>query len=159
VGIITNDVANGDLFLYDSVEQEFTHSKVLNGDYKITGSLDVTGSIISNTISASVVTADEFIVGVAGTPVIESANNLQITAVSDINIVGDNFISLTSGLSGTMLSSSAEVTIDNILTLSTTIGETPTLPPTGSIMSSGSLIGDTKLYYFNGTIWKEVAFV
>jgi hypothetical protein len=159
VGIITNDVANGDLFLYDSVEQEFTHSKVLNGDYKITGSLDVTGSIISNTISASVVTADEFIVGVAGTPVIESGNNLQITAVSDINIVGDNFISLTSGLSGTMLSSSAEVTIDNILTLSTTIGETPTLPPTGSIMSSGSLIGDTKLYYFNGTIWKEVAFV
>ena len=159
VGIITNDVANGDLFLYDSVEQEFTHSKVLNGDYKITGSLDVTGSIISNTISASAVTADEFIVGVAGTPVIESGNNLQITAVSDINIVGDNFISLTSGLSGTMLSSSAEVTIDNILTLSTTIGETPELPPTGSIMSSGSLIGDTKLYYFNGTIWKEVAFV
>jgi hypothetical protein len=159
VGTITFDVANGDIFLYDSVEQEFTHSKVLNGDYKITGSLDVTGSIISNTISASVVTADEFIVGVAGTPVIESANNLQITAVSDINIVGDNFISLTSGLSGTMLSSSAEVTIDNILTLSTTIGETPTLPPTGSIMSSGSLIGDTKLYYFNGTIWKEVAFV
>lgn len=159
VGIITNDVANGDLFLYDSVEQEFTHSKVLNGDYKITGSLDVTGSIIANTISASAVTADEFIVGVAGTPVIESGNNLQITAVSDINIVGDNFISLTSGLSGTMLSSSAEVTINNILTLSTTIGETPQLPPTGSIMSSGSLIGDTKLYYFNGTIWKEVAFV
>ena len=159
VGTITVDVANGDLFLYDSVEQEFTHSKVLNGDYKITGSLDVTGSIISNTISASVVTADEFIAGVAGTPVIESGNNLQITAVSDINIVGDNFISLTSGLSGTMLSSSAEVTIDNILTLSTTIGETPELPPTGSIMSSGSLIDDTKLWFFNGTEWKEIAFV
>jgi hypothetical protein len=159
VGIITNDVANGDLFLYDSVEQEFTHSKVLNGDYKITGSLDVTGSIISNTISASVITADSFIAGDVGTPTINSANDLELVASNNININGSNSIDLTAGISGLMLSSSKSITVDNLLNISKTIGDNPFSPVTGSIMNSGSIDSDSKLWFYNGSEWKEIAFV
>jgi len=159
VGIITNDVANGDLFLYDSVEQEFTHSKDLNGDYKITGSLDVTGSIISTTISASVITADSIIAGDVGVPTINSATDLELVASNNINIKGSNSIDLTAGISGLILSSSKSITVDNLLNISKTIGDNPFSPVTGSIMNSGSIDSDSKLWFYNGSEWKEIAFV
>ena len=151
VGNITVDIMDGDILRWVAAEQEFTHSHDLSGDYKITGSLDVTGSIISNTISASVITADSFIAGDVGTPTLSAAVDLEIDA--------GNSISLTSGINGTFLSSSGEIRIQNLLTIDKTIGDSISTPLTGSIMNSGSVDDDTKLWFFNGTEWKEIAFV
>ena len=160
VGTITNDVANGDLFLYDSVEQEFTHSKVLNGDYKITGSVDTKGSMdVSGSITViGTVTADSFVAGDVGTPTITSATDLDMEATNFVNIDGGG-INLTAAGSGIILSSSADITVNYMLNLGKTIGEPTTSPATGSIMNSGSIDSDSKLWFFNGTEWKEIAFV
>ena len=159
VGNITVDVMDGDILRWVAAEQEFTHSKDLNGDYKITGSLDVTGSIISNTISASVITADSIIAGDVGVPTINSATDLELVASNDINIKGSNSIDLTAGISGLILSSSKSITVDNLLNISKTIGDNPFSPVTGSIMNSGSIDSDSKLWFYNGSEWKEIAFV
>ena len=160
VGSITVDVANGDLFLYDSVEQEFTHSKVLNGDYTLTGSLDTKGSVdVSGSITVlGTVTADSFIAGDVGTPTINSATDLDISATNAVNIDGGG-INLTAAGSGIILSSSADITVNYMLNLGKTIGEPTISPATGSIMNSGSIDSDSKLWFFNGTEWKEIAFV
>ena len=147
VGTITVDVSMGDILVYDSVAQEFTHSQDLTGNYKITGSIDTKGSI---SVSGSV-TADSFIAGDVGTPTISAATDLEIDA--------GNSITLTSGINGTFLSSSAEIRIQNLLTIDKTIGDSIPTPLTGSIMNSGSVTEDTKLWFFNGTEWKEIAFV
>ena len=160
VGDITVDVANGDIFLYDSVEQEFTHSKVLNGDYKITGSVDTKGSMdVSGSITVlGTVTADSFVAGDVGTPTINSATDLDMEATNAVNIDGGG-INLTAAGSGMILSSSTDITVNHMLTLGKTIGEPSTSPVTGSIMNSGSIDSDSKLWFFNGTEWKEIAFV
>ena len=147
VGDMTVDIADGDILTWVAAEQEFTHSKALTGDYQITGSVDTKGSM---NVSGSV-TADSFIAGDVGTPTISAAADLEINA--------GNSITLTSGINGTFLSSSAEIRIQNLLTIDKTIGESLTTPLTGSIMNSGSVIGDSKLWFFNGTEWKEIAFV
>ena len=144
---MTVDIADGDILTWVAAEQEFTHSKGLTGDYQITGSVDTKGSM---NVSGSV-TADSFIAGDVGTPTISAAADLEINA--------GNSITLTSGINGTFLSSSAEIRIQNLLTIDKTIGESLTTPLTGSIMNSGSVIGDSKLWFFNGTEWKEIAFV
>ena len=146
VGTITVDVANGDLFLYDSVEQEFTHSKSLNGDYQLTGSLNLSGSI-----SASVITATSFVGGDVGTPILSAATTLEINS--------GNSIEIKTGAGGLILSSSADVRIEKLLTLEKVIGDLGISPLTGSIMNSGSIDSDSKLWFFNGTEWKEIAFV
>jgi len=160
VGNITIDVANGDILLYDSVEQEFTHSKALNGDYTLTGSLDTKGSVdVSGSITVlGTVTADSFIAGDVGTPTINSATDLDMSATNAVNIDGGG-INLTAAGSGVILSSSADITVNYMLTLGKTIGEPTTSPVTGSIMNSGSIDSDSKLWFFNGTEWKEIAFV
>jgi hypothetical protein len=141
VGTITVDVAMGDILVYDSVAQEFTHSQDLTGNYKITGSIDVTGSI----------TADSFIAGDVGTPIINAATLLEIKAGTSVEI--------TAGDDGLILSSSADVRVNDMLTLEKTIGNPSTLPSTGSMMNSGSIDSDSKLWFYNGTDWKEVQFV
>ena len=160
MGNITIDVANGDILLYDSVEQEFTHSKALNGDYTLTGSLDTKGSVdVSGSITVlGTVTADSFIAGDVGTPTINSATDLDMSATNAVNIDGGG-INLTAAGSGVILSSSADITVNYMLNLGKTIGEPTTSPATGSIMNSGSIDSDSKLWFFNGTEWKEIAFV
>jgi|TARA_B110000240_G_scaffold31359_1_gene33552 hypothetical protein len=141
VGTITVDVLEGDILVYDSVAQEFTHSQDLTGNYKITGSINVTGSI----------TADSFIAGDVGTPTINAATLLEIKAGTSVEI--------TAGDDGLILSSSADVRVNDMLTLEKTIGNPTTLPSTGSMMNSGSIDSDSKLWFYNGTAWKEVQFV
>jgi hypothetical protein len=147
VGTITVDVAEGDILVYDSVAQEFTHSQDLTGNYKITGSIDTKGSI---NVSGSV-TADSFVAGDVGTPIISAATLLEINA-------GNN-VSITAGAGGLILSSSADVRVNHMLTLEKTIGNPSASPLTGSMMNSGSIDSDSKLWFFNGTEWKEIAFV
>jgi len=147
VGTITVDVAEGDILVYDSVAQEFTHSQDLTGNYKITGSIDTKGSI---NVSGSV-TADSFIAGDVGTPTISAATTLEIDA--------GNTIQITTGGGGLILSSSADVRVNHMLTLEKTIGNPTASPLTGSMMNSGSIGTDSKLWFFNGTEWKEIAFV
>jgi hypothetical protein len=147
VGTITVDVAEGDILVYDSVAQEFTHSQDLTGNYKITGSIDTKGSI---NVSGSV-TADSFIAGDVGTPTISAATTLEIDA--------GNTIQITTGGGGLILSSSADVRVNHMLTLEKTIGNPSASPLTGSMMNSGSIGTDSKLWFFNGTEWKEIQFV
>ena len=147
VGTITVDVAEGDILVYDSVAQEFTHSQDLTGNYKITGSIDTKGPI---NVSGSV-TADSFIAGDVGTPTISAATTLEIDA--------GNTIQITTGGGGLILSSSADVRVNHMLTLEKTIGNPSASPLTGSMMNSGSVTEDSKLWFFNGTEWKEISFV
>jgi hypothetical protein len=60
----------------------WTGSNTFEGNQTIFGNLSVTGSI----------TGDSFIVGGAGTPIIESATNLEISASADINIFSQNMV-------------------------------------------------------------------
>jgi hypothetical protein len=60
----------------------WTGSNTFEGNQTINGNLSVTGSI----------TGDSFIVGGAGTPIIESATNLEISASADINIFSQNMV-------------------------------------------------------------------
>ena len=147
VGTITVDVAEGDILVYDSVAQEFTHSQDLTGNYKITGSIDTKGSI---NVSGSV-TADSFIAGDVGTPIINAATLLEINA--------GNSVSITAGAGGLILSSSADVRVNTMLTIEKTIGNPSASPLTGSMMNSGSIDSDSKLWFYNGTVWKEISFV
>ena len=80
-------------------------------------------------------------------------------APKEIHNHNDNKISLTSGTGGLVLSSSADVRVHHILTLEKTIGEPNVGPLTGSLMNSGSIDSDSKLWFFNGTEWKERAVV
>jgi hypothetical protein len=128
-----NSLFSGDILTYNSSAGYWENTKQLAGNYVITGSLLVTGSI----------TADSFIAGDVGTPLIDSATSLDLTAATEI----------------TLTSAGDGVVIEDVLVLNKIIGDTPTLPLTGSLMNSGSIDGDTKLWFFNGTSWKEVAFV
>ena len=124
---------SGQILAYNSPAGYWENTSQLDGDYVITGSLLVTGSI----------TADSFIAGDVGTPIIDSATSLDLTAATEI----------------TLTSAGDGVVIEDVLVLNKVIGDNPTLPLTGSLMNSGSIDGDTKLWFFNGTSWKEVAFV
>jgi hypothetical protein len=68
----------------DTIEGNYawTGSNTFEGNQTINGNLSVTGSI----------TGDSFIVGGAGTPIIESATNLEISASADINIFSQNMV-------------------------------------------------------------------
>jgi hypothetical protein len=124
----------GDLVKYNATTEKWENTLQLNGAYIITGSLFVTGGAV---------TADSFVAGDVGTPIIDSATSLDISAATEVYIssTGDG------------------VVIEDILVLNKVIGDTPTAPLTGSLMNSGSVDDDTKLWFFNGTEWKEVAFV
>ena len=82
------------------------------------------------------VTADEFIVGDSGTPSISSANNLEISASVDINMIAQ------------------EVNINDVLVL-TPRTTNPVSPSSGSIITSGS--GATiKPYFWDGNSWNAL---
>jgi len=124
----------GDLVKYNATTEKWENSLQLNGAYVITGSLFVTGGAV---------TADSFIAGDVGTPIIDSATSLDISAATEVYIT----------------STGNGVVIEDIMVLNKVIGDAPTSPLTGSLMNSGSVDEDTKLWFFNGTEWKEIAFV
>ena len=124
----------GDLVKYNAVTEKWENTFQLNGAYLITGSLIVTGGAV---------TADSFVAGDVGTPIIDSATSLDISAATEVYIT----------------STGDGVVIEDILVLNKVIGDAPNAPLTGSLMNSGSVDDNTKLWFFNGTEWKEVAFV
>jgi hypothetical protein len=130
-----SDYFPGQLLTYNDGAGYWQNTSQLDGDYVITGSLLVTGSM----------TVDEYTaLTYVKTPTIQSDTTLDITAGGSITITPN---------AGT------NVTIEDVLVLNKVIGDSPTLPPTGSLMNSGSINSDSKLWFFNGTTWKEVAFV
>ena len=153
VGTITNDVADGDILLYDSVEQEFTHSKDLTGDYKITGSLDTKGSMgLSGSLTViGTVTADSFVAGDVGTPTIDSATDLDLSATNYITIDAGNQITITTP--SRLQLSASYVSISDVLTIEQRY-DTPTLGdvPTGSIIVSAS-VDRPKPWMWDGLDW------
>ena len=124
----------GDLVKYNATTEKWENGFQLNGAYVITGSLFVTGGAV---------TADSFVAGDVGTPIIDSATSLDISAATEVYIT----------------STGNGVVIEDIMVLNKVIGDAPTSPLTGSLMNSGSVDDDTKLWFFNGTEWKEIAFV
>jgi len=124
----------GDLVKYNATTEKWENSLQLNGAYVITGSLFVTGGAV---------TADSFVAGTVGSPIIDSATSLDISAATEVYIT----------------STGNGVVIEDIMVLNKVIGDAPTAPLTGSLMNSGSVDDDTKLWFFNGTQWKEIAFV
>jgi hypothetical protein len=118
----------------DTIEGNYawTGSNTFEGNQTIFGNLSVTGSI----------TGDSFIVGGAGTPIIESATNLEISASADINIFSQNMIV------------SASVDIGDTLKLKSwnplPAGEL------GMLAVSSSAAGVGGLYFYNGTVWQSV---
>ena len=153
VGTITNDVADGDILLYDSVEQEFTHSKDLTGDYKITGSLDTKGSMgLSGSLTViGTVTADSFVAGDVGTPTIDSATDLDLSATNYITIDAGNQITISTP--SRLQISASYVSISDVLTIEQRY-DTPTLGdvPTGSIIVSAS-VDRPKPWFWDGLDW------
>jgi hypothetical protein len=99
---------------------------LVNTDLLVSGGVYVSGSV----------TADEFIVGNTGTPTISSANNLEISASNDINMIAQ------------------EVNINDVLVL-TPRTTNPVSPSSGSIIASGS--GATiKPYFWDGNSWNAL---
>lgn len=83
------------------------------------------------------------------------AGNLQVFGDCDCNGDSnvDGSLTVTGAISGASVAAASA-------TLSAHIKLTPTADPPGSA-AEGMLYADTdnKLYYYNGTTWKEVAFV
>lgn len=130
-----NSLFSGDMISYNSAAGYWENTKQLSGNYVITGSLIVTGSITTDEYTA---------LTYVSTPTIQSDTTLDITSNGSVTITpttGNNVI------------------IEDVLVLNKVIGNSPILPPTGSLMNSGSINGDSKLWFFNGTIWKEISFV
>tara|TARA_Y100000389_G_scaffold157048_1_gene158096 strand:- start:1889 stop:4249 length:2361 start_codon:yes stop_codon:yes gene_type:complete len=106
--------------------EDTSRVEVNNTDLLVSGGVYVSGSV----------TADEFIVGDSGTPSISSANNLEISASLDINMIAQ------------------EVNINDVLVL-TPRTTNPTSPSSGSIITSGS--GATiKPYFWDGNSWNAL---
>jgi hypothetical protein len=107
-------------------------SNTFEGNQTINANLTVTGSI----------TGDSFIVGGVGTPIIESATNLEISASADINVFAQNMIV------------SSSVDIGDTLKLKSwnplPSGEL------GMLAVSASIAGIGGLYFHNGTLWQSV---
>ena len=107
-------------------------SNTFEGNQTINANLTVTGSI----------TGDSFIVGGVGTPIIESATNLEISASADINVFAQNMIV------------SSSVDIGDTLKLKSwnplPAGEL------GMLAVSASAAGVGGLYFYNGTVWQSV---
>jgi len=156
VGTITVDVADGDILLYDSVAQEFTHSKDLTGNYKITGSLDTKGSMgLSGSLTViGTVTADSFVAGDVGTPTIDSATDLDLSATNYITVTAGNQIAISTP--SRLQISSSYVTISDILTIEERY-DTPALgnAPTGSIIVSAS-VDRPKPWFWDGLDWNPL---
>tara|TARA_R110000868_G_scaffold410989_1_gene701223 strand:- start:43 stop:2736 length:2694 start_codon:yes stop_codon:yes gene_type:complete len=156
VGTITNDVADGDILLWSAVEQEFTHSKDLTGDYKITGSLDTKGSMgLSGSLTViGTVTADSFVAGDVGTPTIDSATDLDLSATNYITVTAGNQITISTP--SRLQISSSYVTISDILTIEERY-DTPTIgdAPTGSIIVSAS-VDRPKPWFWDGLDWNPL---
>ena len=156
VGTITVDVADGDILLYDSVAQEFTHSKDLTGNYKITGSLDTKGSMgLSGSLTViGTVTADSFVAGDVGTPTIDSATDLDLSATNYITVTAGNQIAISTP--SRLQISSSYVTISDVLTIEQRY-DTPTLGnvPTGSIIVSAS-VDRPKPWFWDGLDWNPL---
>jgi len=123
----------GDLVKYNAVTEKWENTFQLNGAYLITGSLIVTGGAV---------TADSFVAGTVGSPIIDSATSLDISAATEIY--------LTSTGNG--------VVIEDILVLNPIVGDAPTSPLSGSIMASGS-DGSFKPYFWDGNSWREISLV
>jgi len=123
----------GDLVKYNATTEKWENTFQLNGSYVITGSLIVTGGAV---------TADSFVAGDVGTPIIDSATSLDISAATEIY--------LTSTGNG--------VVIEDILVLNPIVGDAPTSPLSGSIMASGS-DGSFKPYFWDGNSWREISLV
>ena len=156
VGTITNDVADGDIFLWSAVKQEFTHSKDLTGDYKITGSLDTKGSMgLSGSLTViGTVTADSFVAGDVGTPTIDSATDLDLSATNYITVTAGNQIKFTTP--SRLQISSSYVSISDVLTIEERY-DTPTIgdAPTGSIIVSAS-VDRPKPWFWDGLDWNPL---
>jgi len=106
--------------------EDTSRVEVNNTDLLVSGGVYVSGSV----------TADEFIVGDSGTPSISSANNLEISASVDINMIAQ------------------EVNINDVLVL-TPRTTNPVSPSSGSIIASGS--GATiKPYFWDGNSWNAL---
>jgi len=153
VGNITVDVIDGDILRWVAAEQEFTHSKDLNGDYKITGSLDTKGSMgLSGSLTViGTVTADSFVAGDVGTPTIDSATDLDLSATNYITIDAGNQITITTP--SRLQISASYVSISDVLTIEQRY-DTPTLGdvPTGSIIVSAS-VDRPKPWMWDGLDW------
>ena len=107
-------------------ELQYSSSDATDRFINVTGSFRVSGSV----------TADEFIVGSAGTPSITSATNIEISASADINMIAQ------------------EVNITDVLVL-TPRTTNPASPSSGSIIVSGS--GATiKPYFWDGSSWNAL---
>ena len=79
-------------------------------------------------------------------------SDAQVVVPADMQVLGDSDVNGDSNVDGAVSCSSIEI--------STVLALTPTAsPPAGE--TEGMLYADTdhKLYYYNGTDWKEVAFV
>jgi len=110
-------------------ELQYSSSDATDRFINVTGSFRVSGSV----------TADEFIVGSAGTPSITSATNIEISASADINMIAQ------------------EVNITDVLVL-TPRTTNPASPSSGSIIVSGS--GATiKPYFWDGSSWNALYWI
>lgn len=86
-----------------------------------------------------------------------SQDNGGLSVPGNLNVFGDADVNGDANIDGTLTGITANLTALNV---STRIKLTPTAsPPAGA--AEGMLYADTdnKLYYYNGTDWKEVAFV
>jgi hypothetical protein len=88
------------------------------------------------------VTADSFVAGDVGTPVIDSSTSLDLIANSEI----------------TLTAAGEGVVIRDILALNPITGSAPSSPLSGSIMASGSA-GSFKPYFWDGNSWREILLV
>ena len=128
-----SSLVGGDLVKYNATTNAWENTFQLNGSYVITGSLIVTGGAV---------TADSFVAGTVGSPIIESATSLDLSAATEIYLT----------------STGQGVVIENILVLNPIVGDAPTSPLSGSIMASGS-DGSFKPYFWDGNSWREISLV
>lgn len=139
-------LGGGELLKYNVTTDVWENTFQLNGDYTITGSLFVTGSGTSITADSivvnGIVTADSFVAGDVGTPVIDSSTSLDLIASAEVTIT-----SLGEG-----------VVIKDILVLNPITGSAPVTALSGSIMASGS-DGSFKPYFWDGNSWREISLV
>jgi hypothetical protein len=117
-------------------------ANVFDANQTINAQLTVTGETVMGQLTASSIIADSFVVGIAGTPIIESATNLDISASADINVFAQNMIV------------SSSVDIGDTLKLKSwnplPAGEL------GMLAVSASAAGVGGLYFYNGTVWSSV---
>ena len=117
-------------------------ANVFDANQTINAQLTVTGETVMGQLTASSIIADSFVVGIAGTPIIESATNLEISASADINVFAQNMIV------------SSSVDIGDTLKLKSwnplPAGEL------GMLAVSSSIAGIGGLYFHNGTLWQSV---